>query len=164
MVIILISIFLLPITAVQAFDLSGEWVFSIINTDKIWDGSAQVKVSQHNATILPVEFSDDTEPNYYIDLAGTDDDFIGFVRENTFAFYKENLDNCGGPEVNFGREIITGIIFTSVESIIGKGMGFDSNIECGGTWFYQFRGKKYNKKRKLRFIESYIKHLQNRSK
>jgi hypothetical protein len=59
-----------------------------------------------------------------------------------FVLYKENIDNCGGPAVNFGREVIIGEMNKKGTRFRAEGVGFDSNPGCGGTWSYQLIAKK----------------------
>ena len=85
---------------------------------------------------------DPTEPNLLIDVPDSVDDFVGFARSDMFAVHKENVDNCGGPPLNFGREVITGTMNKKGTMWKGKGIGFDSNPECGGPWSYRIIAKK----------------------
>jgi len=125
-------------------DIAGEWRFFIFNVITDWWGEKDTEIVSGVFEIREQDNSEDPEtlPNYFIDLPDTDDDFDGFVHDGIFAFYKENIDNCGGPVYNFGREIITGTVNESGTRMRGKGMGFDSKPDCGGTWSYFFSARK----------------------
>lgn len=141
LILALIGFCLAPIAAAQPPsppDLTGWWEFSVNNVDKNWWSEKTKEMLSGTLYITYSSPADPTEPNLTIDLSDDDDDFIGFAHDRMFAFYKENIDNCGGPAVNFGREIIVGTIDRSGTRMRGKGMGFDSNPGCGGTWSYSF--------------------------
>lgn len=124
-------------------NLTGWWEFSVNNVDRNWWGEKEREFISCTAYITYIDPPlEPTEPNLTIDLTDSDDDFIGFAHDHMFSFYKENIDNCGGPDVNFGREIIVGWVNEDGTRMRGKGMGFDSNPDCGGTWSYVFMARK----------------------
>ncbi|MDD1748467.1 MAG: hypothetical protein LUO89_01190, partial [Methanothrix sp.] len=85
--------------------------------------------------------SDPAEPNLRSTLEG-EEDMVGFVRGSKVVFYRNNDNHCGGPSVNLGRELIIGTVTGGGRTIIGSGMGFDSNPGCGATWNYHVVGRK----------------------
>ena len=146
LIIALITFFLLPIAVAQdppplPPDIEGEWEFHITIIDKNWYGERDIEVHSGTFEIESTGLNTNTDPNYIIDLPETNDDFYGFVHDGIFAFYKENMDNCGG-EGNFGREMIVGTVNKRGTNMSGKGMGFDSKPDCGGTWSYNFTAQK----------------------
>jgi len=154
LIIALITFFLLPIAVAQSPDIIGEWEFKINIIDDGWDGEKDPEVTSGTFYVMPLTVSDEnTDPNYRIvvDDEPPLDNFIAFVHDGMFAFYKENLDNCCDyppspalPDcsVNFGREMITGKIIKGGTKMVGKGLGFDSKPDCGGTWSYTFTANK----------------------
>ena len=154
LIIALITFFLLPIAVAQSPDIIGEWEFVINIIDNGWDGEKAPGATYGTFYVVPLTVSDEnTDPNYRIvvDDEPPLDNFIAFVHDGMFAFYKENLDNCcdyplfpDPPDctVNFGREMITGKIIKGGTKMVGKGLGFDSKPNCGGTWSYTFTANK----------------------
>jgi len=124
-------------------DLTGTWEVHMIGEGTDWGEDPE-----HGAGSVTLTFTfiggvvDPTEPNLIVDVPDSDDDFVGFARDDMFAVHKENIDNCGGSALNLGREVITGRMNNKGTRFKAKGMGFDSNPECGGTWSYTLIAKK----------------------
>jgi len=145
--VLVISIFcLIPTTDAQQpspQDLNGTWEVHMIGEGTDWGEDPE-----HGAGSVTLTFTviggvvDPTVPNLIIDVPDSDDDFFGFARNDMFAVHKENIDNCGGPSLNFGREMIIGTMNKNGKRFKAKGMGFDSDPECGGTWSYTLIAKK----------------------
>lgn len=125
-------------------DIVGSWEVDVFGPETAWEGEIEMKSLSFLVEIMELDNSADpnTLPNYFIDIPDTDDDFYGFVHGGIFVFYKENIDNCGGPDYNFGRDIVTGKVNESGTKMKGTAMGFDSNPEYGGKWVYSFRARK----------------------
>jgi hypothetical protein len=124
-------------------DLDGTWEIRGIGRISDWGGTSEHNAWSSTATVTYFPgVSDPTTPNLIVDVLGTDDDLIGYAHGDTFAFYKENIDNCGGDPDNFGREIIIGRLSRNGNRISAEGIGFDSNPDCGGTWSYTLVGRK----------------------
>jgi hypothetical protein len=145
LIIVLITFFLLPIAVAQSPDIIGEWEFEFNIIDNGWDGEKDLGVISGTFYVVPLKVSEpNTDPNYRIvvDDEPPLDNFIAFVHDGIFAFYKENSDNCVDPGPNFGREMIIGKIIKGGTKMVGKGLGFDSKPDCGGTWSYTFTANK----------------------
>jgi hypothetical protein len=142
------TLFLIPVAAAQgpalSPDFAGTWEVDVFGPETAWEGEIEMKSFSFVVEIIELDNSADPNilPNYFMDIPDTDDDFYGFVHGGIFAFYKENIDNCGGPDYNFGRDIVTGNVNESGTKMRGIAMGFDSNPEYGGKWVYGFRAKK----------------------
>lgn len=124
-------------------DLTGTWEIHMIGEGADWGDEPDHEAGSITLTITHIEgVLDPTVPNLIIDVPDSDDDFFGFARNDMFAVHKENIDNCGGPSLNFGREMIIGTMNKNGKRFKAKGMGFDSDPECGGTWSYTLIAKK----------------------
>ncbi len=120
-------------------DITGCWGFTVNIVDRDWYGLSGSENGSGTFFIAPSGVSNpNTDPNFLIDLPGTDDDFDAWVHDGVFSFYKENVDNCPGAGGNFGREMIIGTVNNTGTRLEGSGMGFDSNLNCGSTWSYSF--------------------------
>jgi len=141
-----LTLLLIPITDAQppsTPDLTGKWEVTIINENYDW-GEKTTKREIISVTIYLDYVEGPLDPREYNLFWWPEgiDTFRGFIHENMFVFYKENLDNCGGPDFNFGREMIVGMVNRTGTRLMGDGMGFDSNPGCGGWWTYTFTAKK----------------------
>jgi hypothetical protein len=110
--------------------LTGIWEVSFAIVGDGWDGEKFVETAKiEGVVICHYDFEDDyTSPNLYVafpDDPPPIDPFYGVAQGGQFALYKENCDNCGGPSVNLGREMIIGYINDDGNILRGKGVGFD---------------------------------------
>jgi hypothetical protein len=141
-----LTLCLMPVANAQppsSPDLTGTWKASIIIASLGWEEKATNR-DVFSLTIYLEHLESSLDPREYNLLWRPDeiDTFQGYTHGNRFAFYKENLDNCGGPAVNLGREMIVGTVNQKGTRMFGEGMGFDSNPDCGGTWTYIFSARK----------------------
>lgn len=122
-------------------NLQGTWEVSFAGSDTDWSGT---KGSLRGKTILYIyqtsDASDDVPNLFIVPEDDPGDPFEGFVRDSVFAFYKNNQH--GSP--NLGRSVVIGRVVASKKKLLlhGQGIGFDSNIEWGSTWLYNFVARK----------------------
>ena len=145
-ILVILTFCLIPMTHAQQplpQDLTGTWEAHAIGEGVDWGEKPDHEAGSFTITFSYIEgVLDPMEPNLIVDLPGSDDDYLGFARNDMFAAFKENIDNCDGPPFNLGREMIIGTMNKSGTRFKGKGIGFDSSPECGGTWSYSFVAKK----------------------
>ena len=130
------------------YNLDGTWEISGTSRDVNWSGERSAGTIR-NVTVYICQDDDvvlDDEPNLFLYSEGDVepfDPFYGFVRGSLFSLYKENADNCiGAFDFNLGREMITGFIHNDGNRLRGKGVGFDSDYDCGSVWSYSIRARR----------------------
>ncbi len=138
-------VFLSPSFSQQPVSMQGTWELSLTNTDRGWDGTVQrysLKVTSYIYQYIVDPVTLPKEPNLRLVIQG-EEPMPGFVRNETVVFFRNNsIAHCGGPEQNFGFEIISGRLLGNGRIFSGTGMGFDSNPGCGSTWTYTLTATK----------------------
>lgn len=120
-------------------NLQGTWDCSLSVTDQKWDGSKEVTNMKKNGYISQSSY-EPYQPNLFMPSDGSTEGegpFEGLVQGNIFFFSKIYQKD----DLIIGREIITGTVNKSLNSISGNGMGFYYNPDLD-TWSYKMKCKK----------------------
>jgi len=136
----LTAVLLLPLALAELPipNLQGTWECTVYNKLRDWKGEVTQEEIRDTIYIYQDPYVPN-EPNLTIVIpSDPDDPFQGFVQGKMFSFYKNNQHG----EPNLGREIIAGKVKKRGKKLVGKGVGFDSNPEWGGTWWYKFEAVK----------------------
>jgi len=132
-----------PPTATAEPNLTGTWEIFATVIGSGWYGDGFVEPIKGEIVYIcqtDLNFPYMTPNVYVYSLADPPDPFLGFQQGDLFSFFKQNVGPCD-PN-NVGLEMITGHVYQNDNKLSGKGMGFDSNADCGGTWSYRFRAKR----------------------
>jgi hypothetical protein len=129
-------------SALSVPNIQGTYQCWYLNNFGDWNGNVTETIGTDTLYIYQDPYIDANTPNLKIVPKDEPDDFFqGFVQGNTFSFYKDKKHNPDNP--NLGREIIVGRIKAS--TLMGQGVGSDSNQTWGGTWSYSFWAKRISK-------------------
>jgi hypothetical protein len=127
----------LTVTALPVPTIQGTYECWFLNSVAGWSGIMKETLGTGILYIYQSPYVDANTPNLLIvPKNDPNDPFHGFIQSSSFSFYKENKH--GTP--NLGREIIVGRVKGT--TLMGQGVGFDSNQSWGGPWSYTFWAKR----------------------
>jgi hypothetical protein len=133
----------LTATALPVPNIQGTYQSWALINGADWSGNVKETLLTSILYIYQSPYIDANSPNLQVvPKDDPTDPFLGFVQGSSFTFYKDNKHSTPGTP-NLGREIIVGRV--NGTTLMGQGVGFDSNQSWGGPWSYTFWAKRTSK-------------------